>query len=182
MEAINFKHKVGAMVERRRGVEDDFVPKGRFHVEVIDKDGNVKHSFFIPNGITNEGKNGILDTYFNAATQISTWFIGLVDNAGFSAFAAADTMASHTGWSEAVGYSGGVRPTWTVGAASAQSVTNAVVVTFTMTGTATIHGIFITSNSTLGGTSGKLWSTGAFAANISVVSTDTIKVTYTVSC
>jgi len=182
MDKMNFNDKVGVGVERNRTAEYALLdPKGKFVVEHI-RDGKViaKHEF--PNGITNGGKDSLLNVYFHSATQITTWYIGLVDNSGFSAFAAGDTMASHSGWTESTAYSESVRQTWGVGASSGQSVTNGTAATFTMNGTATIKGIFIPSDSTKGGTTGTLWSTAAFASTVSVNNGDLLKVTYTVSC
>lgn len=183
-----FKHKVdakqaaSATVERNRTITDDHSMGGVFHVEVRDKDGKLKYDFDCKNGITNVGKNHILGVEFHGDTPITTWYIGLVDDSGFSAFAAGDTMSSHSGWSESVAYSESTRNAWGPGASSGQSITNASPVTFTASGSATIHGIFVTSGSAKSGTSGTLWSTGAFASPIVIATSDTIKVTYTVSC
>jgi hypothetical protein len=169
----NFLAKIGQ-------VASDFRPAGKFLVEHI-RNGVVIASFLVPNGITDVGLNHILNTEFDAGTQVTTWYIGLVDNASFSAFATADTMASHAGWLEATGYSESVRQTWGAGAASARSITNATAATFSINGSATLKGVFITTNSTKSGTTGTLWSTAAFASTVSVINGDSMKITYTVS-
>src|SRR4051812_19209518 len=165
------------------GVIDFFHPKGVWKVEHLDKDGNVKGVYEFPNGITNQGKNTILDTYFNALTQIaaSSWFIGLIDNAGTPTLAAGDTMASHA-WTEWQSYDETTRRTWGQGSASAQSVTNAVAATFTINAAGTLFGIFIVSVNTKGGTTGTLWSTAGFPATVPVAIADQMKVTYTIAC
>lgn len=150
-------------------------------VQCFDKDGNLKWEEEVFNGIVDEGIEYLLDAGFNGGSQVSTWYMGLVDNAGFSAFANADTMSSHSGWSESTAYSESTRPEWTAGAAATRSVTNSSTVDFSINATATIRGIFITSNNTKSGTAGTLWSTAAFSSNASVTSGDTLKVTYTVS-
>ena len=154
--------------------------RGRFHVEHV-RSGEVIGKYEMPNGIVNEGLNSILDIMFHATTQIATWYIGLVDNAGFTAFAASDIMSSHTGWSESVAYSDATRIEWTEGAAATQSITNSTPVTFNINAGATIKGIFVTSGSAKSGTTGTLWSTAAFASNVTVVNGDQLKVTYTVN-
>lgn len=156
-------------------------PKGRFIAQVFDKQGSLKWEAEIPNGVVDVGIHYLLDAGFNGGSQVTTWYMGLVDNSGFSAFANADTMGSHSGWTENQNYSEANRPEWTAGAASSRSVTNSATVDFSMNATATIKGIFITSSNTKGGTSGTLWSTGAFSSNASVTNGDTLKVTYTVS-
>lgn len=152
--------------------------RGTLLVRHYDKDGNVKGTYKLRNGITNQGKNSLLDIMFHAATQITTWYLGLMDNSGYSAEAAADTLASHAGWTEFTSYSGN-RKEWTEGAASSQSITNGTPVEFTMSAGGTLKGIFLCSVST--GTSGTLWATAAFGSTVTVSNGDVLKVTYTVN-
>ena len=154
--------------------------RGKFKAQHI-RDGKVIGEYDFPNGIVDVGLNSILGIMFHADTQITTWYLGLIDNSGFSALANADTMSSHAGWNEFTTYSQANRPTWTPGAASGRSITNGTTVDFSITGSGTIKGIFVTSNNTKGGTTGTLWATAAFSSNVSVVNGDTLKVTYTVS-
>ena len=118
---------------------------------------------------------------FHGTTAIATWYIGLVDNSGFTAFAEADTMSSHGGWNEFTTYSESTRVEWTEDAAASKSITNSTVVTFNITGSGTLKGAFITSDSTKSGTSGTLWATAAFGSTVPVVNTDQLKITYTVN-
>lgn len=150
-------------------------------VQCFDKDGNLKWEEEVFNGIVDEGIEYLLDAGFNGGTQDTTHYIGLVDNSGFSAFDNADTMASHAGWSESTAYDEATRVAWNPDAAASRAVTNSTTADFTMNATATIKGIFVSSNSTKGGTTGTLWATAAFSSNASVVSSDVLKVTYTVS-
>jgi len=153
-------------------LEDLMNPKGRFKVQHLDKDGNLKGEYEFPNGITNVGKNKILDVMFNGTTPLTTWYIGLIDNAGFSALAAADTMASHTGWAESTAYTESTRVAWGQGSAASQSITNATPAQFDINATGTMYGIFLTSDNTKGGTSGTLWTSGAFSSTVSVSNGD----------
>jgi hypothetical protein len=136
-----------------------------------------------PNDITNEGKNTLFEIMFHDGTQIAnaSWFIGLISNSGYSALAATDTMASHSGWTEFTGYSQSTRVAWGAGAAASQSITNASPATFDINASGTVKGIFVTSNSTKSGTTGKLWSTALFAADVPVTNGDQLRATYTVS-
>jgi hypothetical protein len=149
------------------------------------EDGSLflKDIYQLHNDITNEGKNTILDVMFKDGTQIAStsWYLGLISNSGYSALAAGDTMSSHTGWTEFTGYSQSTRVAWGPGAASGQSTTNATPATFDINATGTLKGIFVTSNSTKSGTTGKLWATGLFAADVPVSNGDQMKITYTVS-
>jgi hypothetical protein len=157
---------------------------GKFHVQQV-RDGKVIHEFDVPNGVTDVGMNAILEAMFHSGAQITTWYIGLVDNAGFSAFAVGDTMSSHAGWSESSAYANGTRPQWTCGAAATRQISNAVTVDFNMNVNATtIKGLFIcggTGANTKGGATGTLWSAAAFGSNVALNSGDVLKVTYTIS-
>jgi hypothetical protein len=159
---------------------DSIKTRNVFHVKHL-REGKVLEEFYCFNLVTTVGKNHILDVALNQGTQVANWYMGLVDNASFSAFAAADTMGSHAGWVESSDYGEATRPEWTVGNASAGSSTNASVIVFTINATKTIKGIFLTSNNTKGGTTGTLLSEVAFASNLSVISGDVIQVTYTFS-
>ena len=154
---------------------------GKFRVVCFDRDGSEKWSHDLPNGIVDVGLHYLLEASFRAGAAISTWYVGLIDNAAFSALANADTMASHAGWTESVAYTQATRPAWTAGVAATRTMTNAVSVDFSMNATAVIRGLFINSNNTKSGTTGTLWSTAAFGTNAPVADGDTLKITYTVS-
>lgn len=128
----------------------------------------------IHNLVTTEGKNDILDKYFKGSSYTAAWYLGLC---GAGTKAAADTLASHGGWTESTPYSGN-RPAITFGTTSSGSNT-ATAVSYTINATATVAGAFISSVNT--GTSGKLYSAGDFAASRGVASGDTLNVTPTVS-
>lgn len=145
------------------------------------RNGKVIGEYDIFNGVTTEGVNHLLDVTFDGATANANWYIGLVDNAGFSAFADADTMASHGGWSESTAYGEATRVEWAPAAAASRSISNTVTVDFTINTTVTIKGVFITSVSTKSGTTGVLWATAAFSTAVPLVNADILKVTYAVS-
>ena len=134
------------------------------------------------NSVPNVFLNHALDVIFHDATKITTWYVGLIEDTDWSAFAAADTMASHAGWTECTSYDEATRQEWPEGAASSQSITNAVTVDFTMSATKTVKGFFLTDNTTKGGSSGTLGPCFLFAGgDRSVVDDDVIKVTATAS-
>lgn len=158
--------------------------RGRYKLQLFDKNGNLKAEREGPNGIVDVGLNKILNDMFDGGSSASpsgTWYCGLIDNAGFSALAAGDTMSSHAGWSESTAYTEANRITWGVGAASSRSVTNATTMDFSINATVTINGIFIVDQNTKGGTTGTLWATASFSSPVSASNGDTLKVTYTVS-
>lgn len=157
-------------------------PRALYSVECIDACGQSRWRDHFANTVVTAGKNDLLTQYFKGSAYTAAWHVGLVDNAGFSAIAAADTMASHGGWAESAAYSNANRPALTLGAASAGSIDNAAAVaSFSINATAMIRGAFVANNSTKGGAAGTLYSAGAFAANRSVVSGDTLNITVTLS-
>ena len=52
-------------------------PRGFFVVEHWRK-GQKINEYRFPNGITNQGKNALLNIMFHGATQITTWYLGMV--------------------------------------------------------------------------------------------------------
>jgi hypothetical protein len=148
----------------------------RWSVTCVGSDGEVKWSEEKDNLITTEGLNHILDTTFHAGTAATTWYIGLKDTIG--AAAAADTLASHSTWTELTGYSG-TRKEWTEGASSAGSMTNSSSVDFAINATATVAGAFLASATS--GTTGTLYGIVDFTAARSVLSGDTLQITVTVT-
>jgi hypothetical protein len=155
--------------------------KGFFTVEHLNKDGELIGTYEFPNGIVDEGMEYLLDAGFNGSSQTSTWYMGLVDNSGWTEFSNDDTMSSHSGWSECNVYTEAGRPEWDAGSASSRQVTNADTTNFSINDTATLKGIFVCTDNTKDGSSGTLWSTAAFSSTVSTSNGDTIKVTYTVS-
>jgi hypothetical protein len=156
--------------------------KGRFVVEHRDIEGNLKGTYDFPNGIVDEGLDSILDIQFHGVSQIGTWYIGLVDNSGWTAFADADTLSSHAGWTESTEYTESNRVEWEEDAASSRSISNSTTADFSVNATGNLKGIFVSSNNVKStGNTGTLWSTAAFSSVVATANGDTLKVTYTVS-
>lgn len=158
---------------------------GVFHVKCFDKDGNLKWEDSAHNLVVNVGLKDMNDKYFSGSTYTAAWYLGLVTGPGSgNTYAAADTMASHGGWTENTDYSESVRQTATFGAATTADPSvidnSGSVAVFSMNGTATIAGAFLTSDDTKSGTSGILFSVSNFTSpgDRAVVSGDTLNVTY----
>lgn len=180
--ALNLGQEVSATMLRNRHLAHDLRFKNPIRAELWRASRKIWEDLTF-NDITNEGKNQLFEIMFHDGTQIaaSAWCIGLISNSGYSALAAGDTMASHAGWAEATGYTQSTRVAWGAGAAASQAITNSSPATFDLNATATIKGIFVASQNTKTGTSGKLWATALFSADVPVVSGDQLRVTYTVS-
>lgn len=148
-----------------------------YTVECVGADGQVRWTETFRNLVTTVGKTDLIDKYFKGSGYTAAWYLGLK---GTGTAAVGDTMASHAGWSEIAAYSAASRPGITFGTTSAGSNT-ASAVSFSINGTATVAGAFVTTDSTKSGTTGTLYSAGDFAASRSVLSGDTLNVTLTVS-
>jgi len=194
---MNVEHRAGCSLVRARKAENQLQPRGKFVVEHF-RDGRKIGHYEFPNGITNEGKNKLLDVMFHGVSAVTTWWLGMISNSGYTALAATDVYANignGNGWSEFTDYtdagnggSSSTRPEWTEGAASGQAITNGSPVIFDITGSGTVKGLFLVggvsnahnkSDHTSGGT---LWATALFGTgDVPVNATDQLKVTYTVS-
>jgi hypothetical protein len=171
---------IGADVISKRRRSNTLRHKGNFYGQLI-RGGQIILEINGHNDITTVGKNHLLDVVFSGGTAVTTWYIGLINNDGFSALLAADTLASHTGWSELIpgtDYTGN-RQAWVEGAAASGSKTSTSDATFPILTTKTIYGIMLASAAS--GTSGTLMATGAFDATINVQNGDSFKVGYTIT-
>lgn len=159
---------------------------GVYKVQCVGADGQVKWEDEMHNLVVNQGLQSMVAVYLDGATQITTWYIGLITGPGSgTTIAAGDTLASHAGWTEFTDYSGN-RKTATFGTATTAdpSVLNntASPASFTISGAGgTVAGAFLASVDT--GTSGTLFSASDFQSpgDRVVVSGDTLNVSYTFS-
>lgn len=156
--------------------------RGTFRCRIFAPDGvTVVDDFVVANAATTVGLNYLLDGSFRAGTQITAWYIGLINGSGFSAVSAGDTMSSHAGWTELTVYSEATRQQWSPGAASGGVLVNASPVVFTNGGaTASIQGMFLTSSSTKSGTTGTLYSTAVEGSPRSLAASSPFQVYYQV--
>lgn len=152
-----------------------------YTVQCVGSDGNVKWEDKAYNTVVNVGLNDVLDKYWKGSSYTAAHYVGLTD--GTPTPAAGDIMSSHAGWTEVTDYSEATRELLVLGSVSSQSVDNsASKASFSINGTATVGGAFITTNSTKGGTTGTLVSVAAFSeGDKSVTSGDTLNVTCTIT-
>lgn len=181
MDAFSFKDHASAVVEAPQKTRQKVGLYGTYHLELIDRHGKLLATRDGHNAITDVGLDYCLNTTFNNLASINPFFIGLINNSPGPAPVDGDTMASHAGWVEWTAYSEPIRQDWTEGAASSQSITNAVSADFTITSPGSVWGIFLNSASDKSGTTGTLWSTANFTAPLTVVATNVVKITYTVN-
>lgn len=166
---------------------DNALALGRFKMACYDKDGALKWEAEEDNLVVNEGLQYMAGSALTSVTQITSWFIGLYGAGASNTPAAGDTMSSHIGWTEVVPYSNATRPACTFATATTANpsvaTNSASVAAFTINATSTVGGAFLVSNSTKSGSTGTLFSAADFSSpgDRSVVSGDTLNVTYTLS-
>lgn len=162
---------------------------GVYTVTCVGADGVEKWSDTFHNLVVNEGLQDMNSKYFKGSGYTAAWYVGLVSGATSPTYAAGNTLASHSGWTELVpgtAYTGN-RIAAVFNAASPtladpSVVSNSVAPSaFPMLVNSTVvAGAFLTSAAS--GTSGILFSVGSFTGgNKSVDAGDTLNVTYTFS-
>lgn len=151
----------------------------RYHIECWRPDGTLRWQDWADNLVVNVGLDEFLQRIWKSAAFTASDFVGLTD--GTPTIAAADTMASHAGWTEPVPYSEATRPAFTPGTVASQSVDNsASKASFSINATATIGGCFASDNNVKGGTTGILLGVAAFSGgDKAVANLDTLNVTLT---
>jgi hypothetical protein len=188
-EKVDAQDSLGATALLGGSVSEQLSVTGRYDVKCLDADGNLKWEDSIENLVVTVGKNDLLDKYFAGSAYSAAWYMGLVDNASFSAYAAGDTLASHTGWLEYLNYtisgSSTNRATAAWNAASAGSKASTAT-TFTISGAGgTVLGAILCAtqarNTSSNGGAGILYSAGSFATSRAVIAGDSLLVTYTAS-
>lgn len=172
-------------IARTGYVQEIASASGRYVAECFDAEGNLKWTDTIENLVVTVGKNDALDKYFAGSAYTAAWYMGLVDNASFSAYAAGDTLASHSGWLEFLSYTGANRATaaWSSASAGSKSTTSTA---FNINGSGTVLGAIMCTtqakNTASNGGAGVLYSAGTFTGGARTVdSGDVINVTYTAS-
>ena len=166
---------------------DTAAATGVYKIQCFDAQGNLKWEAESKNLVVNVGLQDMNAKYFTGSAYTAAWYIGLYGAGASNTPAASDTMSSHAGWTENTGYSNATRPACTFATpttANPSVATNsASPASFTINATSTVGGAFLTSNNTVGGSTGTLFSAADFGApgDRSVASSDILNVTYTLS-
>lgn len=178
---------VGSTVVSNGGAQDGLSAKGQYKVVCHDKDGNLKWEAVSDNLVVNVGLQDMNAKYFTGSSYTAAFYLGLYGAAASNSPAAGDTMSSHAGWTEVTAYSQSTRPACSFGTPTTNNpsvaTNSASAATFSINGSTTVGGAFLTTNSTKGGTTGTLFSAADFQSpgDRSVVNGDTLTVTYTFS-
>ena len=175
LESGNAFASVSAGLVAGAGLSESIpAPHFLFGFRCYGPDGALRWAEDAHNIVTTGGKNSLLDNYFAGSVYTAAFKLGLK---GAGTAVVGDTLASHAGWAEANPYAGN-RPALVWSAASGASKA-ATALTYTITGTATVAGAFVTDQAT--GTAGLLYSAGDFAPSRSVLAGDSLVVSLAVS-
>lgn len=173
--------RVGAALVGVGLLEESVYIRQHYRVECW-RDGALVWDDEYDNLVTTAGKNKYLDATLKTGLASPAWYVFLVTGPGSgNTYAAADTMASHSGWSENATYSQATRPAFTPGSIASGSVDNSgSVAVFSINGSATLGGAGVVDVSTKSGSTGTLLGVGSFTGgDRSVINGDTINVTVT---
>lgn len=167
-----------------KSLGDQMKARGKFIVQCHGPDGELQWEDEFPNLVTTVGANDLLDKYLAGSAYTAAFYMGLVDGGSTPTFNIADTMASHAGWTENVNYSQSARPTTAWSAASAKSKALSSGLAFTTNAASqVIAGCFISTVATKSGTTGILFSCGAFTGGNQTIASSgsTLTVSYSLS-
>ena len=124
--------------------------------------GGIIIPFEFPNGMTTAGLNALASAELGGGTQYTTWYLGLINNSGYTAIAVADTSASHPGWTELTDYTASNRPPVSFGAPASGVIATSSAVSFTMNATVSVKKAFLITNDLKGGSIGIMRAHGVF--------------------
>ena len=184
-ERLKAAAAAAAAVMMGSGVAEHAHAQGYFTAKCYDAQGNLKWEDTFPNVVTTVGGNDILDKYLAGSSYTAANYMGLIGAVSYTGTPViGDTMSSHSTWTEAGGtnqptYSQSARPTCAWSSAASKSKSLSSPLTFSITGTGTAKGCFLTTVATKDGTTGTLISAGLFTGGDKAVANgDTLSVSY----
>ena len=187
-ETSKAQDSVSASLTANKGSAERVGAGGVFTVTCVGADGVEKWSDTFHNLVVNQGLQDMNSKYFQGAGYTAGWYLGLVQGPGSgTTYAAGNTLASHSGWTELVpgtAYTGN-RKAVTFGTATTADPSvidnSGSPSSFAMLVNSTVvAGAFLCSVAS--GTSGVLFSAGDFTGGDKTVdSGDTLNVTYSFS-
>ena len=96
-DTLNVGHRASVeLVRPAKPASDKLEPHGLYHVEHW-RDGKLLATYEAPNYITDEGRTALLGVMFHSVTQITSYWMGLVDSVSFTAYAQADAYGQLPG-------------------------------------------------------------------------------------
>lgn len=176
---------IGASVSRGGAQNDEMMALGRYKVDCLDANGNVKWTEEFDNLVTTQGKNHLLDNGLAGPASAVAARMSFITS---GTPVVGDTYATHAGFTELGSGVIAARGTPSFSAASAGVKQTSAAVSASIIGTGTVTGVAI---NVVVGTVGNLgvvadtatagailYSAGLFGTSKSVSSGDTLNVTY----
>lgn len=183
-EKLSAIAQAGVAFVRNVAMMETGLAKGVYDVEIV-RGGRIVEKDKAHNVVVVVGKNQFWNIAIvgNTYTAPKLGLMGAITTGAQST----DTMASHSGWVEAGSanaptYSQSARPTPSWATPVNSGVQTSSAVSFSITSSGTLNGCFLTDSATKDGTTGTLYSAGAFASGSKTVSNgDTVNVTYSIT-
>jgi len=191
-DKLNAVESANASISSLAGMGESCQAEGVYTFKCFEYEGGpLLWEDTVHNVVATVGKNLMLQTALTGSgyTVVGP-YMGLISSVSYTTGpVAGDTMASHSGWTEAgttnaPTFSARVAPSF--GTASAGAISTASAVIFTMTSTGTLKGAFIVYGTgavtTILSTAGTLLSAGLFTGGDQPVNTgNVVQVTYSLS-
>ena len=191
VEKMNAVESAGANMVSMAGMGESAMAEGVYTFRCYEYEGGpLLWEETIDNVVCTVGKNLMLQTALTGSAYTVTGpYMGLISSVSYTAVSAGDTMASHSGWTEAGSANAptfAARGTPAFGTAAAGAISLSSATSFTMTGAGTLVGAFIVYGTgavnTVASTAGTLLSAGAFTGgNQPVNSGNIVQVSYSLS-
>ena len=157
------------------GLQVARVLRTTFHVLAHNAKGELLWEDDLHNLVTTQGLNDALTQHLKGVNYTAAWYVGLAGDS--PVFAAGDTLASHSGWTEIAAYTGS-RPQIVLGTAAGgiiDSVASPITITINADNTH-IGGLFTCNAAS--GTSGVLYGGAAASANRVLANGDQFTISY----
>ena len=184
MEKIKLSNVTGASLVTGASSAETMDAKGVYITECFDAAGNLKWQDVAYNTVTYQGKNYMLDSFFQNGITTPTWYMSLIISG--SATTASTYQTPIVGEVTTGTIAARVAVSWSASASGSKSATTTA---FSITSSATVTGNMVVTggsgvttilNTTA--TGGILFSSAAFTGGSKNVSSgDTLNVTYSIS-
>ena len=191
-DKLNAVESANAFISSLAGMGESCQAEGVYTFQCFEYEGGpLLWEDTVHNVVATVGKNLMLQTALTgSAYTVVGPYMGLISSVSYTTGpAAGDTMASHSGWTEAgttnaPTFSARIAPSF--GTASAGTISTSSAVSFTMTSTGTLKGAFIVYGTgavtTILSTAGTLLSAGLFTGGDQPVNTgNVVQVSYSLS-
>lgn len=191
-DKLNAVESANASISSLAGMGESCQAEGVYTFKCFEYEGGpLLWKDTVHNVVATVGKNLMLQTALTGSgyTVVGP-YMGMISSVSYTTGpAAGDTMASHSGWTEAgttnaPTFAARIAPSF--GTASAGAISTSAAVSFTMTGAGTLKGAFIVYGTgavtTILNTSGTLLSAGLFTGGDQPVNSgNVVQVTYSLS-